>query len=113
MDNAVLMQIGQRVRDLRKQMNLSQEQLGELAGFHFSYIGGLERGQKNVTLLNLERIALALEVPMYELFSYERQFYRNNNNNKDTLLREIYEKLIGFDQADLKKIQRILDELFT
>lgn len=112
MDNTVLKLIGQRVRDLRKQRGLSQEQLGELAGFHFSYIGGLERGQKNLSLLNIEKIAIALDVPIYELFNYGRRLKRLKSNDKDELIAAIYEKLVGMDAAELRKLQRVIEELF-
>lgn len=42
---------------LRKERGLSQEALGEKGGFHFSYIGQIERGEKNVSLLNLHKIS--------------------------------------------------------
>ena len=50
------------VRRLRTERGLSQEELGEAAGVHRTYIGMLERGEKNVTIYNIERVARALEV---------------------------------------------------
>jgi transcriptional regulator with XRE-family HTH domain len=50
------------VRQRRKGLGLSQEQLADLAGVHRTYIGMLERGEKNVTIYNIERIAGALGV---------------------------------------------------
>ncbi|WDJ45265.1 helix-turn-helix transcriptional regulator [Xanthomonas campestris pv. campestris] len=47
---------------MRKERGLSQEDLAEAAGVHRTYIGMLERGEKNVTIYNIERIALALRV---------------------------------------------------
>lgn len=49
------------VRRRRLELNLSQEELGERAGVHRTYVGMLERGEKNVTIYNIERIALALD----------------------------------------------------
>lgn len=50
------------VRRKRQQLGISQETLAERAGVHRTYIGMLERGEKNVTIYNIERIALALGV---------------------------------------------------
>ena len=50
------------VRRLRTEHGLSQEDLAEAAGVHRTYIGMLERGEKNVTIYNIERIARALAV---------------------------------------------------
>lgn len=50
------------VRRLRKERGLSQEELAEAAGVHRTYVGMIERGEKNVTIYSIERIALALGV---------------------------------------------------
>lgn len=60
--------IGQRIRNYRLQLEYSQERLAELSGCHPTYIGQLERGEKNATLESVEKIASALKVPMSTLF---------------------------------------------
>jgi transcriptional regulator with XRE-family HTH domain len=57
----------QNVKRRRHQLRLSQEELAERAGVHRTYIGMLERREKNVTIYNIERIAQALEVEPYQL----------------------------------------------
>ena len=64
----ILLQFGQRVQKIRKARNLSQEKLAELAGVHRTYIGMIERAEKNITLCNIEKIAQALKVDIKELF---------------------------------------------
>jgi transcriptional regulator with XRE-family HTH domain len=60
--------VGQRIRNYRTQKGLSQEKLAELSGCHPTYIGQLERGEKNATLESIERIANALDITLSKLF---------------------------------------------
>jgi transcriptional regulator with XRE-family HTH domain len=55
--------LGTNVRLCRKQRGISQEKLAELACLHRTYIGGIERGERNVSLINIVKIARALGVP--------------------------------------------------
>jgi transcriptional regulator with XRE-family HTH domain len=63
----ILQRFGQRVRQLRKQSQLSQEAFADKCGLDRSYMGGIERGERNVALRNIQRIAHALEVSLGEL----------------------------------------------
>ncbi len=58
----VLVEIGSRVQQLRLQKGISQEALAHIAGLHRTYLGMVERGERNVTVVNLLRITTALEV---------------------------------------------------
>lgn len=64
------MQFAKRVRALRESKGLSQEQLGALAGVHRTYIGMIERAEKNITLVNIERLARALGVRSSHLLDF-------------------------------------------
>jgi transcriptional regulator with XRE-family HTH domain len=62
-----LSKLGNLVRDLRKSKGLSQEELASKAGVDRSYVGGIERGERNVTLLTLIKIANGLKCDISEL----------------------------------------------
>ncbi len=63
----ILDRVGLRIRIARENEGLSQEELGRLAGLHRTYIGQVERGEKNIGLKNLEKIAKALGVELCSL----------------------------------------------
>ncbi len=64
----IIIKFGERVREIRKEKGLSQEQLSFEADLHRTYIGMIERAEKNITLINIEKIAKALEVEVSTLF---------------------------------------------
>jgi transcriptional regulator with XRE-family HTH domain len=65
----ILLNFGERVREIRKGKGLSQEELAHKADLHRTYIGMIERAEKNITLLNIEKLAKALDVNITDLFS--------------------------------------------
>ncbi|MCY2966717.1 MAG: helix-turn-helix transcriptional regulator [Planctomycetota bacterium] len=65
--NEVLAKFGLRLRELRRDQGISQESLANTAGLHRTYVSGVERGERNVSLLNIARLAQALNVSMVEL----------------------------------------------
>ena len=62
MKNDVLVRFGSRVRELRKKKGLSQEALALEAGLDRSYIGGVERGERNISLENMTKLARAIGI---------------------------------------------------
>jgi transcriptional regulator with XRE-family HTH domain len=71
MDN-ILISFGKKVRELRNLNGYSQEELAHLAGLHRTYIGMIERAEKNITLVNIEKIASALQVDIKDLFIWQK-----------------------------------------
>lgn len=66
-EQSILTTLGQRIRDLRHVRSISQEELADVAGVHRTYIGMVERGEKNVTILTLSKFASAFGLSISEL----------------------------------------------
>lgn len=66
--NPVLVKLGQCIRERRKAKGFSQERFAYEVGLDRTYMGGVERGERNIAVLNIVRIALALNVEVGELF---------------------------------------------
>jgi len=64
----IRLRFGKAVRSLRHQLGVSQEEFADICGLDRTYIGGIERGERNVSLVNIERIAKAFKLSMSELF---------------------------------------------
>jgi len=71
-ENEINVLFGSRVRQLREQKGLSQEQLGYEAGLHRTYVGHIERAEKNITLRNIGKIAKELDVNVSELLDFSK-----------------------------------------
>ncbi len=69
-DATLRKRFGDRVRQLRKNLGLSQEELGFKSDIHRTYIGAVERGEQNVSLDNIGRLAKHLKVSLSELFKF-------------------------------------------
>ena len=68
-EDDITKRIGLNITLLREKQGLTQEKLAELAGLHRAYIGQIERGEKNIGLKNLEKIAKALDVEVHVILS--------------------------------------------
>ncbi|MEA3495643.1 MAG: helix-turn-helix transcriptional regulator [Bacteroidota bacterium] len=63
----ILHKFGDRIQSLRKDKKLSQEDFAHICGLHRTYIGMIERGEKNITLKNIEKLAKALNMDISEI----------------------------------------------
>ena len=68
MKSKIDIQFGSQIAELRKQLNISQEELAERCGVHRTYIGSIERGEKSPTLNTIEKFARGLNVELIDLF---------------------------------------------
>ncbi|PIZ62208.1 XRE family transcriptional regulator [Candidatus Roizmanbacteria bacterium CG_4_10_14_0_2_um_filter_39_13] len=68
MSRDIRIEFGEKVRKVRKQKGLTQEELADRAGLHFTYIGQVERGKRNPSLINIHRIVKALHISISQIF---------------------------------------------
>lgn len=68
MKREILVKFGKKVRAQRANLGLSQEELASRAGVHRTYIGMIERAEKNITLENIEKVAKALNLKLSDFF---------------------------------------------
>ncbi len=104
---------GNRVREIRKEENLSQEELGDRAGIHPSYLGGIERGERNLSIENIEKIALGLKVDIKELFPYTRPADNQSEKEKarnfiSNSLNEMNTETLNFISMVIKNLKKII-----
>ena len=98
--------IGQRIRNYRTQKKLSQEKLAELSGCHHTYIGQVERGEKNATLESIEKIASALNVSLAQLFEK-----LGDTETADSIPLKCYEFLSAKTKAEQEHLYNVLVEM--
>lgn len=70
MSDSILINFGKRVKELRREKKLTQEQFSVLSGLHKNYIGMVERGERNPSLKNIEVIAKSLDISISELMRF-------------------------------------------
>jgi len=68
-----LKQLGDRIRERRSALNMTLAELGEKCELHRTFIGSVERGERNISVLNLRVISQALRISMAELFSDQKR----------------------------------------
>ncbi len=99
--------IGLRIRNYRTQLGLSQEKLAELSGCHPTYIGQLERGEKNATVESIAKIASSLNVSLSKLF----ENLGDATTQKRNIPLECYEFLLAKTSEEQEQILKILIEM--
>ena len=100
--------IGDRIRYFRNSKDMTQDELADLAELHYTYIGQIERGEKNVTAVNLDRILDALDISYSEF--YEPLDVRRN---PDSVPLSCYDLIREQPKSQQKRILRILEEILS
>ncbi|EHS58884.1 helix-turn-helix transcriptional regulator [Paenibacillus kribbensis] len=102
--------VGTRIRDIRKSQGLSQEALAEKAGFNSSYIGFIERAERNISLKNLEKIAKALNVSVNQLLTYVKE--NDELTEEDLSIKNILSLLRTREAKDTEMALKVLTDIF-
>ncbi|MEG6613596.1 helix-turn-helix transcriptional regulator [Pseudoclostridium thermosuccinogenes] len=100
--------VGERVRHYRNKAGLSQDELAEKAGLHHTYIGQVERGEKNATLESIAKIAYALQVPLEVLFE---NIVTGNTDNP--FASEAYSLISSLPLADQKMLLDLIKQIIA
>ena len=77
----ILLKFADKIKQERQKLGLSQENFAELIGFHRTYIGMLERAERNITLTNVEKIAYALNIDLKNLLDFDDAAQQNAHND--------------------------------
>ena len=101
--------VGRRLRSCRQAQAFSQEKLAERAGLHPTYIGQVERGEKNLTIESLEKIAGALNMPIADVF--ERIEERTQDDNFPLLAYDLFASKSRKTQKQLYDLLLSIDKL--
>ena len=98
--------LGRRIRQLRRRRELTQEAFGEAAGIHYKYLGAVERGERNLSLKQLLKIARALQIEPHELLLVEQE-----EPSVPKLRAMIHELLREADRGQLQMAYKVLRAL--
>ncbi len=98
----ILKLFGERVRNFRKAQGLSQEELAERADLHHTYIGGVERGERNLSLKSVEKIACALKTSTNIFFVKRRGFVVSEESEGESYASGKKKTLLPIEQELLK-----------
>ena len=97
--------LGNRIRSLRLKKELSLDKLGELAGLNGKYLGEVERGSSNISVVNLSKLAGVLEVPLQSLLTF------GHERPRAELIQDLHQRIEKSNDTQLKTIYRVLDAI--
>ena len=105
--DSIQAKLGQRVRALRKTRGWSQEELGARSSLHPTYIGGIERGERNVSLINLAKLSEAFQIKMAEFLYFPLGEQKEGEKNLRELIAGGDELTVAFFSMFCQKCESL------
>lgn len=99
------------IRDVRKSKGLTQEELAEKCDLHTSYLAGVERGERNITIQTLEKIAQGLEISPVDLLKVEQLNIDDQYFNKQGKLQLLMNIANEFSEEEINRIINVVREI--
>jgi len=100
---------GKNVRIYRKKLGLTQWELSDKSGLHYTYIGAIERGEKNISLENINKIVRALNVRIEDLFDFENE--KSEIEKSEVLKLKIFKVLKNQKEDEVDSYLKIIKEI--
>ena len=107
----LVQRVGINIKLIRKEKKMTREQLAEKCGLQTSYLAGVERGERNITLETLEKIINGLNISIKELFEDEL-ISIDDSLNKSLLLEMFIDQLKGKSQKEIELIVEVSNKIF-
>jgi len=111
-DNLVKL-VGTNIKEIRKLKKLTQEELAEKSGLQTSYLAGVERGDRNITIQTLEKITEGLDVAPSSIFKFDTLNYNNKFYEKKELIIILQNLIEDKSEAEVRLVLNIANEIFN
>ena len=111
MDSLVKL-VGSNIKEIRKSKKMTQEELAEICGLQTSYLAGIERGDRNITLQTLEKVIVGLELVPANIMNFEHLNINNQAFEKKELMTLLLNLIDNKSKEEVRLILKIAEEIF-
>ncbi|MDM5233712.1 helix-turn-helix domain-containing protein [Lysinibacillus pakistanensis] len=105
--------VGSNIKEIRKMKKLTQEELAEKCGLQTSYLAGVERGDRNITIQTLEKITEGLEETPSSIFKFDTINFDNKYFEKKELIMILQNLIKDRSEVEVRLILNIANEIFN
>ncbi|KGR89603.1 MULTISPECIES: helix-turn-helix domain-containing protein [Ureibacillus] len=112
MDSLVKL-VGMRIKEIRKSKKMTQDELAEKSGLQTSYLAGVERGDRNITLQTLEKIIVGLNEVPANIFSFESLDINEGHFEKKELITLLLNLIQNKNETEIRLILNIATDVFN